>query len=103
MNFAQMLMTPVKPLCEPGELAKVRSGNPHPDHNKGNAARMRYSIERMKKVLPEGTWVSGDEIARRLGTSPASSNKTLQTFRDRGMVESRRINPLHRALEWRWK
>lgn len=102
MNFIQMLMTPVKPLYEPGELPKKRSGNPHPDHNKGNAARIRYCQERFMAVLPEGEWVSGEEIARRLGTSPASSNKSLQSFRARGLVESRRINPMYRALEWRW-
>jgi hypothetical protein len=102
MNFAQMLMTPVTPLYGPDELPKKRSGNPHPDHNKGNAARIRYSLQRMEKALPDGEWVPGDVIARRLGTSPASSNKTLQTFRMRGLVESRQISPNSRALEWRW-
>lgn len=93
MNFAQMLMTPVQPLMSPEE---------QPNHNKGNAARIRKCQERFMAVLPEGEWVPGDVIARRLGTTPDSSNKTLQTFRARGEIESRQISPGSRALEWRW-
>jgi hypothetical protein len=97
-----MLMTPVAPLYGPDEQPKKRSGNPHPDHNKGNAARIRNCEERFMAVLPEGEWVPGDVIARRLGTTPASSNKSLQSFRARGVMESRQISPNSRALEWRW-
>lgn len=98
MRFAQMLMTPVKPLYEPDELPKRRSGNPRPDHNKGNAARIRKCQERFMAVLPEGEWVPGDVIARRLGTTPASSNKTLQTFRARG--KSKVVRSVPAAGHW---
>ena len=102
MNFAQMLLQDVKPLYTEEEQPRKRSGNPHPDHTKGNAARTRQSIERMQSVLPKGEWVSGSTIARRLGTTPASSNSTLFSLAARGLVESRRISPNSRALEWKW-
>ncbi len=102
MNFAQMLFQNVKPLYTEEEQPRKRSGNPHPDHTKGNAARTRKSIERMQSVLPKGKWVAGSTIASRLGTTPASSNSTLFSLAARGLVESRRINPRYRNLEWRW-
>lgn len=102
MNFAQMLLTPVTPLYGSDELPKKRSGNPHPDHTKGTAARSRQCQERFMAVLPEGEWVPGTVIAQRLNTAPTNVMKTLYAFRNKGLMESRRTGSPGRALEWRW-
>ena len=105
MNFAQYLMMDVSPLPEPPDSPKRRSGNPAPDHTRGNEARVRYSRERLERVLPrDGSWVAGSVIAAQLYTSQASCNSTLYGFRDRDELESRPIDPgKKRNLEWRWK
>lgn len=102
MRLADYLMMKVSPLYLPEELPKTRRGNPKPDHNKANEARSRKCQERFMAVLPEGEWVPGTVIAERLGTAPANINKTLYSFRERGLVESRRTSSRGRALEWRW-
>lgn len=95
MNFAQMLLTPVQPLTLPEEKPKARSGNPHPE-------RRQQGVERLEAVLPKGQWVAGATIANRLGTSSISANTTLIRYRKAGRLESRRITPDKKALEWRW-
>lgn len=102
MNFAQMLLTPVQPLTLPEEKPKARSGNPYPEYAIANTARRQQGIERLEAVLPKGQWVAGATIANRLGTSSVSANSTLIRNRKAGRLESRRITPDKKALEWRW-
>jgi hypothetical protein len=96
MNVAQMLMTPVAPLFSPEEKdARV--------DNAENRRRRGEARARMASVLPEGEWVAGSELARRLGANPSSLHKTLAGFRSRDELECRIIKGTHRSLEWRWK
>jgi hypothetical protein len=95
MNFSQMLMAHVTPLFAPEDKDdKVES--------QGNRRKRIESRVRLESTMPEGEWVAGAELARRLGTSTDSLNKTLSGFRARGEVESRVINEKKRNLEWRW-
>lgn len=97
MNFAQMLMMKVEPLFDSPIRKNPELVNPANQH-KRDQSRLRLAA-----ALPEGEWVSGAEIARRLGTTAGSCCKTLQMFRARGEIESRPINPgKGRNLEWSW-
>lgn len=97
MNIVKMLMMKVEPLFD------KPAGEPRECANPGNQKKRENSRRRMETALPEGEWVAGAEIAKRLGTTVDSSNKTLQMFRTLGEIESRPINPgKGRNLEWRW-
>lgn len=102
MSFvADYLNMNVKPLYGKGDMDE-KGANNRGGMNNGNVHRVNACLQRFRNVLPEDTWVAGDEIARRLQTTPASSNKSLQKFRAQGLVESRKIREGVRALEWRW-
>jgi len=97
MNLTQMLFQNVKPLFDQ-PVSKVRECS-----NPSNQKKREHSRQRLEAALPPGKWLPGPEIARRLGTTIESVNKTLQMFRARGEIESRPINPgKGRNLEWRW-
>lgn len=90
MNFAQYLGMTVTPLFDTGLVSCIVSAN------------HAQSIRRFESVIPDDTWVAGSTIAKKLGSTSDSVNKSLKRFKDRGLLECRRINPDHRSLEWRW-
>jgi len=94
MNFAQMLAMNVTPLYDSGDQTL---------ENAGNQKRREASRARIESVLPDGVWMPGPEIARALGTSLDSMNKTLRGFGARGEMVSRVIEGTKKNLEWKWK
>ena len=94
MNFAQMLAMQVTPLYDGSEQIL---------ENAGNQKRREASRARFESVLANGVWMPGPEIARALGTSIDSVNKTLRGFGTRGEMVSRVIEGTKNNLEWRWK
>lgn len=108
MNFANMLKAPVTPLSEYQPTCrpkKPRSGNPKPQHNKANIARVDKAVKRYKKAVGLA-WISTSEVASRLGTTPPCVQKTLAKYHAKGILERRNTGGADyytrfKGYEWR--
>lgn len=106
MNFAQMLMAPVKPLYTEEEQPKKRSGNPHPNSSRGWKALMAQTEAKYRGVMGD-KWVGTREIEDRLGMSFATARRFLIDRVNDGKMERRKVGPVDcwtrgKGYEWRW-
>jgi predicted Rossmann fold nucleotide-binding protein DprA/Smf involved in DNA uptake len=110
MNLAQMLSATVTPLSEYQPTCrpfKPRSGNPDPDHDKANAAKMKTARERYSTAVGN-EWSSTATVAARMGTTPPSVQKMLAKLHSEGLMERRNRDnkPYYvrqHGYEWRVK
>lgn len=94
--FPPKILPKAKPVEEP---LKPRSGNPHPDHERANAAKVEAARKRYKTAMGED-WVDTVTIDARLGRGRQGSTKVLGKFVARGEMLRRKAG---NRYEWKWK
>lgn len=107
MNFAQMLMTPIKPLYDVEEQPRKRGGNPHPNSAQGWKAKMVQTEAKYRAVMGD-KWVATRGIENRLGMSLSTARHFLMSRFEAGQMERRKVGPIdswtrNKGYEWRWK
>ena len=86
----------------PTSLSTVRakSGNPNPDYNRANEAKMEKAQKLYFSVM--GTeWTSTPTIESRLGRTPGTCLAPLNNWLALGLVERRKLEGKLSGWEWR--
>ena len=108
ISLVELLLFPPKilPKVEPvEEPMKPRSGNPKPNHQLANDAKIAAARKRYKDVMGD-EWVSTKIVESRLGRRRGTVSETLRAFKARGELECRPAGGetynARKGYEWRW-
>lgn len=108
ISMVELLLFPPKilPKVEPVEgPMKPRAGNPKPNHQLANDAKIAAARKRYKDVMGD-EWVPTKTIESRLGKGRSTAYDTLMKFVERGELMRRPLDgkPYNRrsGYEWRW-
>ena len=109
MSILMLLLQPPERLTAappPEPPPKPRRGNPTPNHQLANAAKIEKARQRFKTVMKD-EWVSTSTIESRLGRGRGTVSETLRAFEARGELACRPAGGgtynWRKGYEWRWR